>query len=97
MIATNVDRISARQGVLAAMVYLATFLSLGYGLYAIAVGAAFLESVAIAYPFAFAASALLFVCCALVERFRAPTGARLDADWLTSSVDTRSVRYRQSG
>jgi len=70
MIGTSVDKVASWQSVLAAMIYLATFLAAGYGVYAFATGAAFFESIAIAYPLAFAASVVLFASCAAVERMR---------------------------
>lgn len=48
------------KAVLAAMAYLATFLAISYGLYASTQGGAFLEAIALAYPIAFIACALLF-------------------------------------
>jgi hypothetical protein len=67
MATTSVHKVSEWKAVLAATLYLATFLALGYGLYAVARGASFLESFALAYPHAFAACLLFFACSTAFE------------------------------
>jgi archaellum biogenesis protein FlaJ (TadC family) len=67
MVATSLESVSNWKAVLAAMLYFATFLSVVYGVYSLIGGAGFFKSVAVAYPFAFAACAVLFVCSVAVE------------------------------
>jgi hypothetical protein len=71
MIPTSADRVLNWLGVLAAMVYLATFLSLSYALYAATRGASFIDSAVLAYPRALAACVLLFICCVSIEAVKA--------------------------
>lgn len=71
MSATRAERLSNWLGLLAAMVYLATFLAVVYGCYALARGGSFLDGIATAYPLTFAFTALLFASCAMLEMFRA--------------------------
>lgn len=65
MAATVIERVSNFKAVLAAMVYLATFLAMSYGIYSLARGGSFLDSFALAFPRAFAGCALLFACAYL--------------------------------
>ena len=71
MVATSRERISNLAGVLAAMLYLATFLSGSYGVYALTQGASFFESFTFAFPPAFTACVLLFLFSAAFEAVQA--------------------------
>jgi hypothetical protein len=71
MVATSLERVSDWKAVLAAMAYLATFLSAVYGCFSLGFGAAFFKSFAVALPFAFAISGLLFACLVAFEAVRA--------------------------
>jgi hypothetical protein len=85
MITTSSEGVPDWKAVLAAMVYLATFLALSYGVYAFARGASFLGSFAMAYPRAFAACVLLFVCSAAFEALTASvTKLRTDRKRVTA-------------
>ena len=64
---SSVEKVASWTSVLAAMLYLATFVSVSYALYGLAIGNSFLEFFASAYPRAFAACVVLFVCCAAFE------------------------------
>jgi hypothetical protein len=70
MIATSSGNVSNGRAVLAAIMYLATFLAFGYGIYSAASGASFFESLAVACLPALAAGVLWFVGCAAFERLR---------------------------
>jgi hypothetical protein len=63
----SLEKVATWMSVLAAMLYLATFASISYGIYGLAAGGSFPEFFAIAYPRAFAACVVLFVCCAAFE------------------------------
>lgn len=59
------------KAVLAAMVYLATFLAITYGLYSVARGGSFIDSLALAFPVAFAACFLFFASASAYEALNA--------------------------
>ena len=86
MIPTSFQRVSNWMSVLAAMLYLATFLSGSYGLYALTQGASFLQSFLFAFPPAFTACAFLFLFSAAFEALY---------DVLTKAAD-RSKRVTQT-
>jgi len=67
MIATSVERVTGWQSVLAAMLYLSTFLAVGRGIYSLARDGDFLVPFASAFALTLAASLLLFACSSAVE------------------------------
>ena len=71
MTTTGAARFSNALGLLAATLYLATFLVFAYGVYQFTRGEPFLDSIAAAYPLALACSLVLFLCCAIVEALKA--------------------------
>ena len=73
MVAASLERVSNWKAVLAAMLYFATFISVLYGFYSLAQGGAFLESCALAYPFAFAVCSLFFACSVVFEALKPST------------------------
>jgi hypothetical protein len=91
MIETAVEKVSQWRAVLAALLYLATLPTVAYGIYAVAQGGRFLESVATAYPWAVGASAALFICLVSIEAFVAML-KRLHAADMSSSAAFASKR-----
>jgi hypothetical protein len=64
------ERSSNWKDILAAMVFLSTFLGVSYGVYSFMQGASFLKSLALGYPIAFAACALFVAACAGIEALK---------------------------
>jgi TRAP-type C4-dicarboxylate transport system permease small subunit len=60
MMTTSRERVSNWASILAALLYLATFLAFAYALYGLSKGGSFIESFASAYPRTFVAGIVLF-------------------------------------
>ena len=73
-------RLSNALGLLAAMLYFATFLAVIYGVYQFTRMGLFLDATATAYPFALACSVVLFLACAAIEGFQANLKKMRSAD-----------------
>jgi hypothetical protein len=74
MVATSREDVSSWIAIVAAMVYLATFLALCFGIYSLAVEKSFLDAFVFAYPRAMGACALLFVCSIAIEACQSAPG-----------------------
>jgi len=66
MTTTSRDRVLNWASILAALLYLATFLAMAYALYGLSEGSSFIESFVSAYPRTFVAGILLFAGCLII-------------------------------